>query len=161
LNEAISEEDEAKRAVKVAEVVQKQDEKYKAALSAAKKAAADSTKTAEEIRAKRDVATKELKKTAAIQAQIAKQEEKKEKAKQLAEAQAQEEEDRRNAVELDPTEKAELYSQIKKITFVRPSSDRVKNLEQKKTAVQRAEDYAARIQGEMFRSRETLSRRAE
>ena len=49
LNEAISEADETKRAVKVAEVVQKQDEKYKAALSEAKKAAADRTKTAEEI----------------------------------------------------------------------------------------------------------------
>jgi hypothetical protein len=156
LNEAISEADETKRAAKVAEVVQKQDGKYKVALSEAKKAAADRTKTAEEIQAKRDIATKELKKTVAIQAQIAKQEEKKEKAKQLAEAQAQEEEDRRNAVELSPTEKAELYGQISKITFVRPSSDRIKNIEQKKTAVSRAEDYAARLRGSMYRSREMM-----
>jgi hypothetical protein len=97
-----------------------------------------------------------LKKTVAIQAQIAKQEEKKEKAKQLAEAQAQEEEDRRNAVELDPTEKAELYRQVSKITFVRPSSDQIKNIEQKKTAVGRAEDYAARLAGSMYRSREAM-----
>jgi len=35
-------------------------------------------------------------------------------------------------VELDPAEKVELYSQLKKITFVRPSSDQVKNIELKK-----------------------------
>ena len=97
----------------------------------------------------------------AIQTQIAKQEEKKEKAKQLAEAQAQEEEDRRNAVELSPTEKAELYRQVSKVTFVRPSSDPIKNIEQKKTAVNRAEEYAARLRGRMYRSREMLQRRAE
>lgn len=79
----------------------------------------------------------------------------------MAEAQAQEEEDRRNAVELGQAEKAELYSQISKITFVRPSSDRIKNIEQKKQAVKRAGDYAARLQASMFRRREMMRLRAE
>ena len=90
----------------------------------------------------------------AIKTEVTKQEEKKEKAAALAAEQAQEEEDKRSAVDLEPTEKVELYNQLRKVTFVRPSTDPVVNINLQKDAIKRAEEFAAEFQAQMFKEKE-------
>jgi len=142
--------DEGEREEKVNEIINSQHEKYKVALDAAKVAAVDKTKTIEERNQLKADAAKEQKKMIAIKAEISKQIEKKEQAKDLAEKQAEEVEDSKNAVELNDEEKVEIYDEIKKITFVRPSTDVNKNIDNKKEAIKRAEKYAEEFQAEMF-----------
>jgi hypothetical protein len=98
----------------------------------------------------KDAAAKEQKKMITIKNEVTKQEEKKEKAKELADKQAIEEADKVNVVELEPTEKVELYNKIKKVTFVRPSTDPVKNIELKKEALKRANDLQNEVTNEMY-----------
>jgi hypothetical protein len=61
-----------------------------------------------------------------------------------------------NEVELDATEKIEIYEDIRKITFTRPSVDPVKNIENKKEAIKRAEEFAGEFQAEMFKKKELI-----
>jgi hypothetical protein len=138
LNEATEEVDDAERTKKVAVLMKKQHEKYKKALDVAKKAAVDRNMTLDQKKEMKAVAAKEQKKMIALQKEVTKQEEKKVKAQELAEEQAQEEEDKRNAVPLEPEEKVKLYSQIRKVTFVRPSRDIKINIKQKREAITRA-----------------------
>jgi len=141
--------------------MKKQHEKYRAALELAKKAAVDRNKTKEQREKMKVDAAKEQKKFIAIKNEITKVEEKKEKAKELAEEQAQEEEDVENAVELEPKEKIEIYNDLKKITFTRPSTDPKINLQKKRDAIKKAEEYRAKIQARMFKQRELMKIYAE
>jgi len=107
----------------VAEVLQKQNDKYTEALEIAKEAAVDSTKTEEERTQLKLNAAKEQNKMISIQTEVTKEEENKEKAKVLAEELATKEEDKKFIVELEPEEKVEIYNEIRKITFVVPVED--------------------------------------
>jgi hypothetical protein len=50
---------------------------------------------------------------------------------------------------------------LKKVTFVRPSKDPKRNIEQKKEALRRAQEFAKKYQQQMFKQREFMKMYAE
>jgi hypothetical protein len=50
---------------------------------------------------------------------------------------------------------------LKKVTFVRPSKDPKRNIEQKKEALRRAQEFATKYQQQMFKQREFMKMYAE
>lgn len=156
MNEANQEVDEEKKVKKVAELMKKQHDKYKKALEAAKKAAVDKAITKEKRDELKLVAAREQKKMITIKNEITAKEDQKEKAAVQAKEQAYEEETKRNAIPLEQTEKVELYNEIKKITFIRPSKDAKELIKQKKDAIARAQEFYEKHQREMFKQRDVV-----
>ena len=142
----------------VAALLTRQQDNYDRSVAWAKKAAADTSMSARsKVMAQRS-AQWEQRKYTTLKNEVNLETEKREKAKQAAIQASEDAEDRRNAVELTTTERAALYDDIKKSTYVRLTGDATRDLVLQKDSLKKMQEVAERYKAQADSVKDFMSR---
>ena len=142
----------------IAALLTRQQDNYDRSVAWAKKAAADTSMSARsKVMAQRS-AQWEQRKYTTLKNEVNLETEKREKAKQAAIQAAEDAEDRRNAVELTTTERAALYDDIKKSTYVRLTGDATRDLVLQKDSLKKMQEVAERYKAKADSVKDFMSR---
>lgn len=130
--------------------MKEQKAKFDAAVEKVKKMATDRTVTDTEQAIYKAKANMEQKKLMTLNAGVKQEEQKKVDAKNLQIKKEEEAYDKKNAITLNTNDKNKIFNDVKRISFVRPSTDKKENLNKKKEALKRTEEYAKKYRDEML-----------